>query len=158
MSKSFALTCLGEDPRAPTMKSFRITPQSSLKGLGILHNITLHHGDVEMALDFHVFDITDFDILIWHPLEKLFLDPPKIGDLDVKLGRDTFTIPITRAKNSVAESLPHLDLPKEVMLVLPFDSPELSLEKDAILFIEEEDDLGKTHQSSPRGSTGTTSS
>jgi hypothetical protein len=47
-----------------------------------------------MTLDFHVFNITDFDILIGHPLEKLFLEPPKIGDLDVKLGRDTFTIPI----------------------------------------------------------------
>jgi hypothetical protein len=95
MSKSFALTCLGEEPCAPTVMSFRIAPHSSLKGLGILHNIILHHSNVEMALDFHVFDITKFDILIGHPLEKLFLEPPKIGDLDVKLGRDTFTIPIT---------------------------------------------------------------
>jgi hypothetical protein len=47
-----------------------------------------------MTLDFHVFNIIDFDILIGHPLEKLFLEPPKTGDLDVKLGRDTFTIPI----------------------------------------------------------------
>ena len=30
------------------------------------------------------------------------------------------------------------------MSVLPFDSPESSLEKDAKLFIEEEDDLGET--------------
>ena len=44
----------------------------------------------------------------------------------------------------MAESLPHLDLPKEVMLVLPLDSHESSLEKDAKLFIEEEDDLGET--------------
>ena len=29
------------------------------------------------------------------------------------------------------------------MSVLPFDSPELSLEKDAKIFIEEEDDLGE---------------
>jgi hypothetical protein len=29
------------------------------------------------------------------------------------------------------------------MLILPFDSPESSLEKDAKLFIEEEDDLGE---------------
>jgi len=44
----------------------------------------------------------------------------------------------------VVESLPHLDLPKEVLLVLPFDSPESSLEKDAKLFVEEEDALGET--------------
>jgi len=79
--------------------------------------------DTVLALDFHVFDIQDFDVLIGHPLEKHFLDPPKIWELDVKLGRDTFTITITRVKNSVTESLPYLDLPTEVMSVLPFDSP-----------------------------------
>ena len=67
-----------------------------------------------------------------------------MGEPDVKLGRDTFTIPITRAKNSVADTVPYHELPKEVMLVSPFESPESSLEKDAKLFIEEEDDLGKT--------------
>jgi hypothetical protein len=44
----------------------------------------------------------------------------------------------------VSESLPYPKLSKEVMSVSPFESPESSLEKDAKLFIEEEDDLGKT--------------
>jgi hypothetical protein len=44
----------------------------------------------------------------------------------------------------VAKSLPYPNLPKEVMLVLPFYSSESSLEKDAKLFIEEEEDLGET--------------
>jgi len=69
---------------------------------------------------------------------------PSSGALDVKLGRDTFSIPITRAKNLVVESLPYPDLPKEVMSVSPFESHESSLEKDAKLFIEKEDDLGET--------------
>ena len=43
----------------------------------------------------------------------------------------------------MAESLPYSNLPKKVMSVLPFESPESSLEKDAKLLIEEEDDLGK---------------
>ena len=143
MSVSFASAYFGNEPLAPTNKSLRNNPRSILKGHGIWPNTTIHHDDAIMALNFHVFDITDLNIMIGHPLEKLFLDPPKIGDLDVKLGRDTFTIPITRAKNSVVESLPYLDLPKEVMSVLTFDSPESSLEKDAKLFIEEEDDLGE---------------
>ena len=42
------------------------------------------------------------------------------------------------------DALPHPDLPKEVMFILPFESPESSLEKDAKLFIEEDDDLGET--------------
>jgi hypothetical protein len=82
--------------------------------------------------------------MIGHPLEKLIMELPPSWALDVKLGRDTFTIPITRAKNSVAESLPYPNLPKEAMSVLPFDSPESSLETDTKLFIEEEDDLGET--------------
>ena len=129
----------------------------SLKGLGILHNITIHHNNVEMALYFHVFKIKDFDILIGHPLENLIVEPPSSRALDVKLGRDTFTIPITRAKNSVVETLPYPNLPKELMSVLPFESPKSSLEKNAKLFIEEEDNLGETIDLPHRGSTGTTS-
>ena len=71
--------------------------------------------------------------MIGNPLEKLLVEPPTTGDLDIKLGRDTFSIPITRAKNSVVESLPYPQLPKNS-----------ALEKDAKLFIEEEDELGET--------------
>jgi hypothetical protein len=45
--------------------------------------------------------------MIGHPLEKLFIEPPMLGDMEIKLGREIFSIPITRAKNSVAESLPN---------------------------------------------------
>ena len=55
--------------------------------------------------------------MMGHPLEKLIVEPAPSGALDVKLGRDTFTIPITRAKNSVEESLPYPNLPKEVMSI-----------------------------------------
>jgi len=44
----------------------------------------------------------------------------------------------------MADTLPHPNLPKEVMSVSPFESPESSLEKHAKPFIEEEDDLGET--------------
>jgi hypothetical protein len=74
----------------------------------------------------------------------LFAKPPKIGDLDIKLGRESFSIQVTRAKNSVAKPLPYPNLPSEVMSVTPFDSPESSLEKDTIFFIEDKDDLGET--------------
>ena len=82
--------------------------------------------------------------MIGHPLEKLIMELPLLGALDMKLERDTFSIPITRAKNSMAESLSFPNLSEEVMSVLPFDSPESSLEKDAKLFVEEDDDLGET--------------
>ena len=94
MSASFARTYLGNDPLPMTIKVVRVAPCFRLEGIGILHNISLYHNKVEVALDFHVFQIQDFDILIGHPLEKLFIEPPLSGDLDIKLGRDTFSIPI----------------------------------------------------------------
>ena len=78
MSNSFALTSLGKEPRTPTVKSFRVTPQSSLKGL--------HHGNVKMALNFHIFDILDFDILIGHPPRKTLLGPTKNRGYRHKVG------------------------------------------------------------------------
>ena len=72
------------------------------------------------------------------------MEPPTLGNLDIKLGRDTFSIPITRAKNSVIELLPYSKPFVEVMTISPFEPPEASLDKDAKLFIQDEDDLGET--------------
>jgi hypothetical protein len=57
MSASFVSAYFGNEPLAPTNKSLRVAPRSSLKGRGILHSATICHGDVSMALDFHIFDI-----------------------------------------------------------------------------------------------------
>jgi hypothetical protein len=141
MSTSFASNFLDEKPHILTIKSLRISPRTSLKGLGILHDISLHTKDADLSLDFHVFEIPDFYIMTGHPLEKLFVGIALSGKMDLKLGRNTVTIPITLTKNSVTEPLPPL---MEVMSVAPFESPESSLEKDTQLFIEEEDDLGET--------------
>ena len=127
MSLTFASTFFDKEPLAPTVKTYRIAPRLILVGLGILHDISLYHEQTEISLDFHLFDIKDFDVRIGHPLEK-FLEPSSSRNLDVKLGRDIFTIPITRVKNSVAESLYYHNLPKEVMSVFPFKSPKSSLE------------------------------
>ena len=73
MSASFASAYFGNEPLAPTNKSFRVAPCSSLNGRGILHSATIHHGVVIMVLDFHIFDIQGFDIMIGHPLENSLL-------------------------------------------------------------------------------------
>ena len=69
MSASFASTYLGDEPITLIVKTFRVVPHSRLEGLGILHNISLYHNNVDIILDIHVFDIQGFDILIGHPLE-----------------------------------------------------------------------------------------
>ena len=106
-----------------------------------MHEVPVWHREMEIALDFHVFEVQDFDILIGHPVEKLFLDVLDLGELQVSLGGKPFTLPIGQAKNSMAESV-HQEGPiEEVLAVMLEDDSKPSLERDAALFIQEEDDL-----------------
>jgi hypothetical protein len=57
-------------------------------------------------LDFHVFEVHDFDVLIGHPVEKIFLDVSILGTFNVALGGRTYTVPIDPSKNSLAEAIP----------------------------------------------------
>jgi len=102
--------------------------------------VTVKHENIDVILDFHVFDVQDFDLMIGHPIEKLLMDAPTQGKLDVRLGKENFSVQISRGANSLAE--PSLDSEPimEVTGILPFDSPESLLEKDAKKFIEEVDD------------------
>ena len=106
-----------------------------------MHEVPVWHREIEIALDFHVFEVQDFDILIGHPIEKLFLDVLNLGELQVSLGGKPFTLPIGQAKNSMAESVPQEGPIEEVLSVMPEDDSKPSLERDAELFIQEEDDL-----------------
>jgi hypothetical protein len=106
--------------------------------------VSLRHGNFEVALDLHVFEVHDFNILIGHPLEKLFLDVPILGKLDVKLGKDSFSVPISHSKNIFMEPPSRARRFEKVMAISPFVSPESSLEKITESFIEEEDELLET--------------
>ena len=57
MSATFDSPFLGEKPNAPTITSLRISPRTSLKGFGILHDTIIQLKDVGLSLDFHVFEI-----------------------------------------------------------------------------------------------------
>ena len=92
--------------------------------------MSLRHEGFEVALDFYVFGVYDFDILIGHPLENLFLNTSKVGELNVKLGRDSLAFPITRATNSIAESPPQEDHVEEVLAVSSFETSETALEEN----------------------------
>jgi len=68
------------------------------------------------------------------------MDAPTQGKIDVRLGKETISVQITRATNSRAEPTLDSEPIEEVKGILPIDSPESLLEKDAKKFIEEEDD------------------
>ena len=135
ISALFASDRLGERHVTPTTKSLRIGPRSTLRGIGIMHEVPVWHRETEIALDFHVFEVLDFDILIGHPVEKLFLDVLNLGELQVPLGGKPFTLPIGQAKNSLAESVPQEGPVEEVLAIMPDDDSKPSFERDAELFI-----------------------
>ena len=82
-----------------------------------------------MILDFHVFDVQDFDLMIGHPIEKLLMDTLTQSKLDVRLGKETFSVQISRATNSMAESSLETEPIMEVTGILPFDHQNPSLKK-----------------------------
>ena len=57
-----------------------------MEGIGILHDVLVWYDKTELALDFHIFEVQDFDILIGHPIEKMFQNVSSLGTLDVTLG------------------------------------------------------------------------
>ena len=141
MSQSFASACLRAQPFTPTARTLR-TPKEIKLGLGIVHNVTLHHEDVEMSLDFHIFDIQDFDVLIGHPLETLFDNPSKTGEISKASGRH-----FSNSSHSSQEldGRISLSVPIEVLAVAMFETPESSLEKNIYTepSMKEEDEFGK---------------
>ena len=76
MSASFALSHLSDNPLLPTSRSLWSGPHSTMEGIGILHDIPVWYDKTELALDFHIFEVQDFDILIGHPVEKMFQNIP----------------------------------------------------------------------------------
>jgi hypothetical protein len=155
MSASFALSHLSDNPLLLTSRSLWSGPRSTIEGIGILHDIPIWYDKTELAQDFHIFEVQDFDILIGHPVEKMFQNISLLGTLDVTLGGKDISLPILRSKDSMTEHTPQEEIVDEVEAILPVETPESSLENDAELFIEEEDDQDETfelptHEQPPR--------
>ena len=106
-----------------------------------MHDVPVWHMKIEIALDIHVFEVEDFDILIGHPVEKLFIEVSTLGKLEVSLRGRPYTLPIGQTKNILAEPAPQEEPIEEVLAVMPENDSKPSLEQDVKLFIQEEDDL-----------------
>uniref|UniRef100_A0A0E0QNN2 Uncharacterized protein n=1 Tax=Oryza rufipogon TaxID=4529 RepID=A0A0E0QNN2_ORYRU len=56
----------GNEPLIPTGKTFRHPFGPIIEGYGILRGVLVRHNDVEAILDYHVFEVSHFDIFIGH--------------------------------------------------------------------------------------------
>jgi hypothetical protein len=88
ISASFTTNTLAISPHAPTSKALRVSPRTSLKVLGIVHDLPIHTEVSGLSLNFHIFEIQDFNIVIGQPIEKFLIEIPLSGNLDLRLGRD----------------------------------------------------------------------
>ena len=63
----------------------------------------------------------NFDFLIGHPLKALFMEVPKDRCLNIKLGKDTFHIPVDRALTCSVEDLPIPEPIEEITVSSTFE-------------------------------------
>ena len=83
-----------------------------------------------VRLNFHVFEDLNFNFLIGRPLKALFKDVPKDGCLNIKLGKDTFHVPVDGALKCSVEDLPTPEPIEEIMVISTFESFDSVLEED----------------------------
>ena len=83
---------------------------------------------IEVFIDFHIYAILEFDILIGYPLENLIQEKSSHGGLDEKLGTTASATPITCPECPKAKQQPNHNLFEEVKLISPFVSPKLAYE------------------------------
>ena len=89
-----------------------------LKCRGIASAVPLIVDKIEVNLDFHIFNILDFDLLLGSPFEKLLISH---GSLDKKL-RKTASATVSCLENSMAKHFPEPNPLEEMMHESPFIS------------------------------------
>ena len=81
-----------DEPLVQTDKTFQTSSGEILEAYGTMQNVSIRHEDVKIILDFHMFDVQDFDLLIRHPIEKFLTDASTQGTPDVHPGKETNSI------------------------------------------------------------------
>jgi hypothetical protein len=143
MSLVFAHDLLKDIPLAPTTKLLKSFSGHNVLSLGILCALPILVNGTKVQLNFYIFDVMEFDLLIGQPIERL-IHEGQIGKLNIKLGKNfELSMPITHSLNAKIEPIPEPDPVKEVKVASLDDLIEPNLEDDTQFFIEE-DDKGPT--------------
>lgn len=122
MSQFLAETLLGNIPLVSTNKLFKSPSGLIFECCGIARAVPLKIEEREVCLDFHIYAILDFELLIGYPLKKLFKETSSHGSLDEELGVVASTTPILCSKSLVVEQQPNNDPFKEDEFIPPFVS------------------------------------
>jgi hypothetical protein len=103
---------VGSKPLTPTDKYFRSPFGLFFECRGIARDVPITIDKIEVHLDFYIYNILDFDLLLGYPLEKLLASH---GSLDEKLRETASTTTISCLENSIAKHLPKQNTLEEMM-------------------------------------------
>ena len=114
-------TLVGNKPLTPTDKYFKSPSGLYFECRGIARDVPITIDKIEVHLDFYIYDILDFDLLLGLPLEKLLASH---GSLDEKLRETGSATTTSCSENLLAKPLPEQNPLKEMMHTSPFISSE----------------------------------
>ena len=90
--------------------------------------------DVKVLLDFYVFDVATFTILIGQRWSKLLSEGSTKGQLDVRFGKKKFLIPVIRAVNAIVERPPDPDPLEQAMTATLQEAVQPNFEEYSIIY------------------------
>jgi hypothetical protein len=127
MSSVFAHDSL-KMPLAPTTKLLKSLSGRIVPSLEILCAIPILVNGTKVHLNFYIFDVLEFDLLVGQPIERLILEGKK-GKLNIRLGKNfELSVPITHSFNAKIEPISELDPVEEVKVASLDDLIEPNLE------------------------------
>ena len=125
MSEFLVKKLLGNMPQILTNKLFKSPSGLIFECSEIVRDVPIEINETEVHLDFHIFAILDFELLIGYPFEKLFLKKPTHGSLGEECGK---TASVTHLENPMVEHYPNYNPSEELKFISTFISPRLSSE------------------------------
>ena len=118
-------TLVGNKPLTPTNKYFKSPSGLFFECRGIARDMPIIGDKIEMHLDFYIYDILDFDLLLGYPLDKFLISHQ--GSLDEKLRETASATTTSCSENSMVEHFPEQNMVDNMMHTPPFAPSELVL-------------------------------
>ena len=103
MSEFLVKNLLGDMPLVPTNKLFKSPLGLFFECCGIARDVSVIIDKIEVSIDFHIYVILEFDILIGYPLENLIQEKCSHGGLEEKLRITASATPIPCPKSPKAK-------------------------------------------------------
>ena len=136
ISEFLAKNLLGNMPLVSTNKLFKSLLGLFFECCGIARVVLVIIDKIEVFIDFHIYAILEFNLLIGYPLYKLFQEKPSDCCLDEKFGKTASAIPIFHLEIPIAKHNPNQDLVEEVKFISSFISHPCEAEHPSSPFPE----------------------